>query len=49
MSLQGYLVSTDNYYNLQLANTEEYVDGKHNGFVGETLIRFNFSFSIYLN
>ncbi len=37
----GYLVSTDAYMNLQLANTEEYVDGNFTGMLGEVLIRCN--------
>ena len=38
---QGYLMSVDNYMNLQLANAEEYVDGKFAGKLGEILIRCN--------
>lgn len=37
--LAGYLVSVDAYMNLQLANTEEYVDGQFTGNLGEVLIR----------
>lgn len=37
----GYLVSTDAYMNLQLASTEEYVDGKMTGALGEVLVRCN--------
>uniref|UniRef100_A0A915PZP1 Sm protein F n=1 Tax=Setaria digitata TaxID=48799 RepID=A0A915PZP1_9BILA len=37
----GYLVSVDGYMNLQLANAEEYIDGRHTGDVGEVLIRCN--------
>lgn len=33
--------STDNYMNLQLLNTEEFVDGKSTGALGEVLIRCN--------
>jgi hypothetical protein len=36
---QGYLVSVDAYMNLQLANTEEYIDGTLTGSLGEVLIR----------
>ena len=35
----GYLVSTDAYMNLQLASTEEYIDGQLTGNLGEVLIR----------
>lgn len=38
-SLAGYLVSVDAYMNLQLANTEEYIDGQSTGTLGEVLIR----------
>ncbi|KAG1228029.1 hypothetical protein G6F35_002442 [Rhizopus arrhizus] len=38
---QGYLVSVDNYMNLQLANTEEFQDGVSVGTLGEVLIRCN--------
>ncbi|GJN90822.1 hypothetical protein Rhopal_003836-T1 [Rhodotorula paludigena] len=39
MEYKGYLVSTDNYMNLQLANTEEYQDGESVGSLGEVFIR----------
>jgi small nuclear ribonucleoprotein F len=38
---KGILVSVDNYMNLQLANTEEYIDGVMTGNLGEALIRCN--------
>ncbi|CAO3670546.1 hypothetical protein G6F70_003937 [Rhizopus microsporus] len=38
---QGYLVSVDNYMNLQLANTEEFQNGVSVGTLGEVLIRCN--------
>ncbi|XP_066598653.1 small nuclear ribonucleoprotein F [Prorops nasuta] len=38
---KGYLVSVDGYMNLQLANTEEYVDGNCTCNLGELLIRCN--------
>ncbi|XP_012274227.1 small nuclear ribonucleoprotein F [Orussus abietinus] len=38
---KGYLVSVDGYMNLQLANTEEFVDGSCTGNLGEVLIRCN--------
>mmetsp|Transcript_29304 Transcript_29304/g.75532 ORF Transcript_29304/g.75532 Transcript_29304/m.75532 type:complete len:82 (-) Transcript_29304:1933-2178(-) len=41
MEYKGYLVSTDPYMNLQLANTEEWVDGTFSGNLGQILIRCN--------
>jgi small nuclear ribonucleoprotein F len=41
MEYKGVLVSTDNYMNLRLANTEEFIDGKFAGNLGEVLIRCN--------
>ncbi|TRY64679.1 hypothetical protein DNTS_006387 [Danionella cerebrum] len=41
MEYKGYLVSVDGYMNMQLANTEEYVDGALSGHLGEVLIRCN--------
>eukprot|EP00775_Hariotina_reticulata_P009749 gene9749-9907_t len=41
MEYRGYLVSVDAYMNLQLANTEEFVDGQSTGHLGEVLIRCN--------
>jgi small nuclear ribonucleoprotein F len=41
MEYKGYLVSVDAYMNLQLANTEEFVDGQSTGVLGEVLIRCN--------
>jgi len=41
MEYKGYLVSVDAYMNLQLANTEEYIEGKLCGNLGEVLIRCN--------
>ncbi|KXZ45557.1 hypothetical protein GPECTOR_53g143 [Gonium pectorale] len=41
MEYKGYLVSTDAYMNLQLASTEEYIDGAFTGQLGEVLIRCN--------
>lgn len=38
---RGYLVSVDGYMNLQLANTEEYVEGNNTGTLGEVLVRCN--------
>ncbi|XP_075978714.1 small ribonucleoprotein particle protein SmF [Anticarsia gemmatalis] len=38
---KGLLVSADGYMNLQLANTEEIVDGACTGNLGEVLIRCN--------
>lgn len=41
MEYKGYLVSVDNYMNLQLASTEEWIDGQFSGQLGEVLIRCN--------
>lgn len=41
MEYRGYLVSVDSYMNAQLANTEEFIDGKLAGSLGEVLIRCN--------
>ncbi|KAH1170971.1 small nuclear ribonucleoprotein F-like [Mauremys mutica] len=41
MEYKDYLVSVDGYMNMQLANTEEYVDGALSGHFGEVLIRCN--------
>ncbi|WVQ96682.1 hypothetical protein IAU59_003788 [Kwoniella sp. CBS 9459] len=41
LEYKGYLVSTDGYMNLQLANTEEIENGKSNGALGEVFIRCN--------
>ncbi|KAM8906354.1 small nuclear ribonucleoprotein F-like [Lycaon pictus] len=41
MEYQGYLESVDGYMNMQLANTEEYIDGALSGHLGEVLIRCN--------
>ena len=32
-------MSVDSYMNIQLANTEEYIDGKNTGTLGQVLIR----------
>ncbi|KAF1607320.1 UNVERIFIED_CONTAM: putative small nuclear ribonucleoprotein F, partial [Eudyptes robustus] len=39
MEYRGFLVSIDSYMNLQLQNTEEYIDGVNTGVLGEVLIR----------
>ena len=41
MEYKGYLISVDAYMNLQLANTEEYIDGNCTGNLGEVLVRCN--------
>jgi len=41
MEYKGYLVSVDGYMNLQLADTEEYIEGEMTGNLGEILIRCN--------
>ncbi|EPR59532.1 putative small nuclear ribonucleoprotein f (snrnp-f) [Toxoplasma gondii TgCatPRC2] len=38
---KGYLKSFDEYMNLQLQNTEEWVDGSFKGHLGEVLLRCN--------
>lgn len=35
MEYKGFLVSVDAYMNLQLASTEEYIDGNFTGNLGE--------------
>ena len=37
---KGFLVSTDGYMNLQLASTEEFIDGNNTGALGEVLVRW---------
>jgi len=41
MEYKGFLVAVDGYMNLQLANTEEFIDGSLSGNLGEVLIRCN--------
>ena len=41
MEYQGQLDSADAYMNLQLSQTEEYLDGQFAGFLGQVLIRCN--------
>jgi small nuclear ribonucleoprotein F len=41
MEYQGKLESADAYMNLQLTNTEEFLDGQFAGYLGEVLIRCN--------
>uniref|UniRef100_A0A8R1DTC9 Sm protein F n=1 Tax=Caenorhabditis japonica TaxID=281687 RepID=A0A8R1DTC9_CAEJA len=41
MEYKGVLVAVDSYMNLQLAKTEEYIDGNNTGSLGEVLIRCN--------
>ncbi|EQL27698.1 small nuclear ribonucleoprotein F, partial [Blastomyces dermatitidis ATCC 26199] len=36
---KGQLVSVDSYMNIQLSNTEEFIDGKSTGSLGQVLIR----------
>lgn len=35
----GTLISVDSYMNIQLSNTEEFIDGKSTGALGQVLIR----------
>ena len=37
---KGTLVSVDSYMNIQLSNTEEFVDGKSTGSLGQVMIRY---------
>eukprot|EP01032_Pedospumella_encystans_P012980 gene12980-14974_t len=41
MEYRGVLLAIDSYMNLQLADTEEYIDGQLSGNLGEVLIRCN--------
>ncbi|XP_038259407.2 small nuclear ribonucleoprotein F-like [Dermochelys coriacea] len=41
MEYKDYLVSVDGSMNMQLANTEEYIDGALSGHLGEVLMRCN--------
>ena len=36
----GRLISVDSYMNVQLSNTEEFIDGKSTGTLGQVLIRY---------
>jgi len=38
---KGRLVSVDTYMNIQLSETEEFVDGKSTGILGQVMIRCN--------
>ncbi|OCK86471.1 small nuclear ribonucleo protein SmF, partial [Lepidopterella palustris CBS 459.81] len=38
---KGRLVSVDSYMNIQLSETEEIIDGKNTGSLGQVLIRCN--------
>ncbi|KAK2736121.1 hypothetical protein FQN55_001861 [Onygenales sp. PD_40] len=38
---KGRLVSVDSYMNIQLSGTEEFIDGKSTGSLGQVLIRCN--------
>jgi small nuclear ribonucleoprotein F len=41
MEYKGVLKSVDSYMNMQLNNTEEYIDGVPTGVLGEVLVRCN--------
>ncbi|KAJ1442644.1 putative small nuclear ribonucleoprotein F [Ochromonadaceae sp. CCMP2298] len=41
MEYKGVLLAIDSYMNLQLTDTEEYIDGELSGNLGEVLIRCN--------
>ncbi|CUS22788.1 LAQU0S07e00100g1_1 [Lachancea quebecensis] len=38
---KGLLVSTDNYFNLQLSEAEEFIEGQSKGKIGDIFIRCN--------
>ncbi|CAR21054.1 Sm protein F [Lachancea thermotolerans] len=38
---KGLLVSTDNYFNLQLTEAEEFIEGQSKGKIGDIFIRCN--------
>ena len=40
---KGRLISVDSYMNIQLSDTEEYIDRKHTGTLGQVLIRYDMS------
>lgn len=44
---KGALVSIDSYMNLQLSDTEEYIDGQSTGQLGQVLIRYVQAFLAY--
>ena len=39
---KGYLVTSDAYMNLQLASTEEFIDGSCTGNLGDVLVRWEY-------
>ncbi len=41
MEYKGILIAFDGYMNLQLFNTEEWIDGECRGNIGESLIRYD--------
>lgn len=45
---KGQLVSVDSYMNIQLSNTEEFIEGKSTGSLGQVLIRLAFFFFLFL-
>jgi small nuclear ribonucleoprotein F len=40
---KGRLISVDSYMNIQLSGTEEFIDGKSTGSLGQVLIRYDTS------
>ncbi len=44
---KGRLISVDSYMNIQLSGTEEFIDGKSTGSLGQVLIRYVCSMSLY--
>ncbi len=41
MEYKGTFVSTDSYMNMQLSNTEEFVEGEEPAILGDVMIRCN--------
>ena len=41
MEYKGILMSVDSYMNMQLGETEEFIDGTSKGVLGEVLVRCN--------
>ncbi|CAM2107070.1 unnamed protein product [Caretta caretta] len=49
MEYKGYLVSVDGYMNMQLANTEEYIDGALSGHLGHVTMSLPLNPKPFLN
>ena len=44
---KGRLISVDSYMNIQLSGTEEYIDRKHTGTLGQVLIRYSETIPVF--